>query len=141
MVQNVAFESSSFETQTSINIYYTMYRIVHTQEIEHVEFKGNAIIEINTKNQQAMNNKYTNFKNLMQTYQDSWREFIHEESSGSLWLDKEAADGWSISLRDASQSCCSIPNFRSSNKPRSTATWSQANQIFLLEMPRLILLK
>eukprot|EP00268_Persea_americana_P023455 TRINITY_DN23057_c0_g1_i1.p1 TRINITY_DN23057_c0_g1~~TRINITY_DN23057_c0_g1_i1.p1 ORF type:complete len:109 (-),score=12.58 TRINITY_DN23057_c0_g1_i1:8-334(-) len=28
---------------------------------------------------------------------------------------------WSMSLRDASHSCCSIPSFRSSPRPRSTS--------------------
>lgn len=31
-------------------------------------------------------------------------------------------DGWSISFRDASHSCCSIPSFRSSNNPLSTVS-------------------
>lgn len=43
------------------------------------------------------------------------------ESVAGLWLATVVEEGKSISLRDASQSCCSIPNFLSSNKPRSTA--------------------
>lgn len=49
----------------------------------------------------------------------------HEDGSDStaglgLLLATEDMAAWSISLRDASQSCCSIPNFLSSVKPLST---------------------
>ncbi|KAL3818486.1 hypothetical protein ACJIZ3_004391 [Penstemon smallii] len=46
---------------------------------------------------------------------------IHTDVSDSVCFPL-AIEGWSISLRDASHSCCSTPNFLSSINPRSTVT-------------------
>jgi len=42
------------------------------------------------------------------------------ESEAGLWLASTDSEDWSIPLREASQSCCSIPSFLNSNKSRST---------------------
>lgn len=75
----------------------------------------------NKKQNQIKDQRYT-YKTKNQSTKTGSQN--HHEASDSvvagLWLAAVDPDSWSISFRDASHRCCSIPSFLNSYKPRST---------------------